>query len=570
MTMALTATWAQGPNNTKTYYEAANGKSGQALKTALSGIIKNGHDPIGYNDNMYEAYKNTDTRPDGKVRDWYSNATNFTHVVDKAGSYKNEGDCYNREHTLPQSWFESYGEASTIKCDIIHVVPTDGKINGMRGNVPLAEVNPSRIAGQSKNGYSKWGMCGVSGYSGTVFEPNDEIKGDIARIYFYVVTRYENTATKWANNATASAVFNGSSAYQPFKQWYFDMLVRWAQNDPVDDLEIARNNAVYEEQGNRNPFVDYPGLEDYIWGEKKNEAFDYKNFDGSTTTVSMPTFSPEGGTYSSAQSVTISCPTNGATIFYTTDGTTPSASGTQYTAPVTVGESLTLKAIAVKDGEQSSVATATYVIREQGDDPTPSGDNIFKLITSTSELESGKRYLIVSEENAKALMKLDGTAGSGQVTVSSNTIDLNNSQNKAMVLTFTNVGTYWTISGSGSYMALTSDKNGLDAATSASENTAKWTISISSDGTAAITNVQYSPRSLKYNSGSDMFRCYKTGQQAVSIFKETSMTTTGINSTKRHDEIGENSIYNLQGQQIIGSPKKKGIYVSKGKKWIVK
>ena len=567
MTMALTATWAQGPNNTKTYYQAANGKSGEALKTALSAIITKGHTKIGY-DGLYNSYKKTDSRPDGKVRDWYSNATNFTHVVDKAGSYRNEGDCYNREHCLPQSWYKGDGNTDYLVCDIIHVLPTDGYVNNRRSNNPLAETNNPTWS--SKNGYSRVGNCSVSGYSGQIFEPNDEIKGDIARIYFYVVTRYENTATKWANNATASAVFNGSSAYQPFKQWYFDMLVRWAQNDPVDDLEIARNNAVYEEQGNRNPFVDYPGLEDYIWGEKKNEAFDYKNFDGSTTTVSMPTFSPEGGTYSSAQSVTISCPTNGATIFYTTDGTTPSASGTQYTAPITVGESLTLKAIAVKDGEQSSVATATYVIREQGDDPTPSGDNIFKLITSTSELESGKRYLIVSEEDAKALMKLDGTAGSGQVTVSSNTIDLNNSQNKAMVLTFTNVGTYWTISGNGSYMALTSDKNGLDAATSASENTAKWTISISSDGTAAITNVQYSPRSLKYNSGSDMFRCYKTGQQAVSIFKETSMTTTVINSTKKHDEIGENSIYNLQGHQIIGSPKKKGIYVSKGKKWIVK
>lgn len=567
MTMALTATWAQGPNNTKTYYQPANGKSGQALKTALSAIITKGHTKIGY-DGLYNAYKKTDTRPDGKVRDWYSNATNFTHVVDKAGSYRNEGDCYNREHCLPQSWYKGDGNTDYLVCDIIHVLPTDGYVNNRRSNNPLAETNNPTWS--SKNGYSRVGNCSVSGYSGQIFEPNDEIKGDIARIYFYVVTRYENTATKWANNATASAVFNGSSAYQPFKQWYFDMLVRWAQNDPVDDLEIARNNAVYEEQGNRNPFVDYPGLEDYIWGEKKNEAFDYKNFDGSTTTVSMPTFSPEGGTYSSAQSVTISCPTNGATIFYTTDGTTPSASGTQYTAPVTVGESLTLKAIAIKGNDMSSVATATYVIREQGDDPTPSGDNIFKLITSTSELESGKRYLIVSEENAKALMKLDGTAGSGQVTVSSNTIDLNNSQNKAMVLTFTNVGTYWTISGNGSYMALTSDKNGLDAATSPSENTAKWTISISSDGTAAITNVQYSPRSLKYNSGSDMFRCYKTGQQAVSIFKETNMTTTGINSTKKHDEIGENSIYNLQGQQIIGSPKKKGIYVSKGKKWIVK
>ena len=567
MTMALTATWAQGPNNTKTYYQAANGKSGEALKTALSSIITKGHTKIGY-DGLYNSYKKTDSRPDGKVRDWYSNATNFTHVVDKAGSYRNEGDCYNREHCLPQSWYKGDGNTDYLVCDIIHVLPTDGYVNNRRSNNPLAET--SNPTWSSKNGYSRVGNCSVSGYSGQIFEPNDEIKGDIARIYFYVVTRYENTATKWANNATASAVFNGSSAYQPFKQWYFDMLVRWAQNDPVDDLEIARNNAVYEEQGNRNPFVDYPGLEDYIWGEKKNEAFDYTYFDGSTTTVSMPTFSPEGGTYSSEQSVTISCPTNGATIFYTTDGTTPSASSPQYTAPVTVGESLTLKAIAIKGNDMSSVATATYVIRDQGDDPTPSGDNIFKLITSSSELESGKRYLIVSEEDAKALTKLDGTAGSGQVTVSSNTIDLNNSQNKAMVLTFTNVGTYWTISGNGSYMALTSDKNGLDAATSASENTAKWTISISSDGTAAITNVQYSPRSLKYNSGSDMFRCYKTGQQAVSIFKETNMTTTVINSTKNPDEIGENSIYNLQGQQIIGSPKKKGIYVSKGKKWIVK
>ncbi|MBQ2497390.1 MAG: endonuclease, partial [Prevotella sp.] len=405
---AMTLAWAQGPNNTGTYYKNANGERGEALKTALSAIITKGHTKIGY-DGLYNAYKKTDSRPDGKVRDWYSNATNYTHVTDKAGSYKKEGDCYNREHSLPQSWFEGGGNADYLKCDIVHVLPTDGYINNQRSNNVLANVNPSRISGQSKNGYSKWGQCGVSGYSGTVFEPNDDIKGDMARIYFYVVTRYESNCTKWASNATANAVFTSSSSYQPFKDWYYKMLVEWSQNDPVDELEIARNNAVYSEQGNRNPFVDYPGLEEYVWGDKKNEPFDYANYNA-TVAVRTPTFSPDGGTFASPQSVTISCATDGATIYYTIDGTTPTASSTPYTEPITVSESLTLMAIAVKDDEQSSVATASFVIKDEGDDPTPTGDNIYKKVTSTSDLESGKRYLIVYEEGGKALLRLDGKA----------------------------------------------------------------------------------------------------------------------------------------------------------------
>lgn len=566
--MAATAiAWAQGPNNSGTYYQAANGKSGQALKTALAGIIKNGHTALGYNDKIYEAYKKTDNRPDGKVRDWYSNATNYKHVTDKAGTYKAEGDCYNREHSLPQSWFESYGEADIIKCDIIHVVPTDGYINNMRGNLPLANVNPNRISGKSINNYSKWGQCGVSGYSGSVFEPNDEIKGDMARIYFYLVTRYEDQATKWAGNATASAVFTSTSSYQPFKQWYFNMLLEWAQDDPIDAVEIARNNAVYGEQKNRNPFVDYPGLEDYIWGDKKDEPFDYANYN-STVTVRTPTFSPDGGTYTSPQSVTISCKTDGATIYYTTDGTTPTASSTTYSEPITVSESLTLMAIAIKGDDQSSVATATYTIREEGDDPTPTGDNIFKKITSTSDLESGKRYLIVYEEGGKSLLRLDGKAGSGSVSINSSVIDLNNKSNQAMVLVFNKDGNEWTIKGSdGKYMALTSNANALNEATSTDDNSAKWTISISG-GTATITNVKYSSRSLKLNESADMFRCYTSGQKDVTIFKETTSTTDIQKSTISSGKNRE--IYDLQGRKIGGKPAKKGVYVVGGKKMVVK
>ena len=272
--------WAQAPNGSGNYYKAANGKKGQALKTAMYNIIHK-HTSIGY-DGLYEAYKKTDTRSDGYVRDWYSNATNYTHVKDKAGTYKKEGDCYNREHSVPQSWFESYGDANIIKCDIVHVLPTDGYINNRRGNMPLANVGT--ISDTSKNGYCKWGRCSVNGYTGQVFEPNDEIKGDMARIYFYMVTCYENVVAKWSGNATASNVFNGTG-YPAFNKWYLDMLMTWSKQDPVDAVEIARNKAVYEVQNNRNPFVDYPGLEEYVWGSKIDQAFSYDNYDSTTPVI---------------------------------------------------------------------------------------------------------------------------------------------------------------------------------------------------------------------------------------------------------------------------------------------
>ena len=373
---------AQGPNNTGTYYQAANGKKGEALKTAFYGIIHT-HTNIGY-DGLYESYRQTDTRPDGYVRDWYSNATNYTHVKDKAGSYSEEGDCYNREHSVPQSWFESYADASIIKADIVHVVPTDGYVNNRRSNYPLAEVEI--VSYKSKNGYCKLGSCSVSGYSGQVFEPNDEIKGDMARIYFYMATCYENVVDKWGNNATASNVFDGST-YPAFKTWYLNMLMKWSKQDPVDEVEIARNNAVFEEQGNRNPFVDYPGLEEYVWGTKKDIAFDYTNNGSSTTIVAAPTFSLAGGTYTTEQNVTLACSTSGANIYYTTDGTKPSASSTQYQGAITISTTTTLKAIAIKDGISSEVAEAVYTINSGGN--TPNGDILvwesFSGYTGTSD-----------------------------------------------------------------------------------------------------------------------------------------------------------------------------------------
>ena len=193
----------------------------------------------------------------------YSDVTNYTFGTDQCGTYGVEGDCYNREHSVPKSWFN---KQSPMVSDIWHVYPTDGKINGMRSNNPFGEVGSG--ASSSKNGFSKWGKCVTPGYSGTVFEPNDEYKGDFARTYFYFATRYKGVAT----SGQGALVF--TSTYPYITGWQLDMLLRWHKKDPVSPKELDRNEAVYESrQGNRNPFIDYPELVDLIFGDSRNIPF---------------------------------------------------------------------------------------------------------------------------------------------------------------------------------------------------------------------------------------------------------------------------------------------------------
>lgn len=369
LSLLAVCAWAQGPNDSGTYYQNANGKKAAELKTAFFNIIKN-PDVVSYS-GLIEAYHKTDTRPDGKVRDWYSNTTDYT-WNDRNGN-ASEGAGWNREHSIPQSWFN---EQSPMKSDIVHVFPTDCYVNGRRSNYPFGEVK--NVTYQSNNGYCKLGSCKTVGYTGTVFEPNDEIKGDIARIYFYMVTCYQDRFTNWAKGA--QDVFS-SDNYEGLKPWCMNMMMRWSKLDPVDEVEIARNNAVEEVQGNRNPFVDYPGLEDYVWGVKKEVAFSYDHYEGGGDSIPPvdrvydPVFSPMAGVYNDAVHVTLTCPTTGASIYYTLDGTEPSISSTAYLANgFDLTETTTVKAIAYLDGMYSSTVAATYII-EQGDTIwTPDGE----------------------------------------------------------------------------------------------------------------------------------------------------------------------------------------------------
>jgi len=249
----------------KGYYDGTEGLTGYELKTALYNIIK-GHNTHSYDD-LYDGYETTDVdnyyENDGTVLDMYSeNPTgvdpyNWTHNADHCGNYSNEGDCFNREHLFPQGFFNS---ASPMVSDIHFVVPSDGKVNGMRNNYPFGEVGSASWT--SLNG-SKRGSCSSPGYSGTVFEPIDEFKGDIARMMLYFVTRYQ-TQLSGFDPSDGNNPLDGSST-RGYEQWHIDLLLKWHDQDPVSQREIDRNNAAYGYQNNRNPYIDHPEWVHCVW-----------------------------------------------------------------------------------------------------------------------------------------------------------------------------------------------------------------------------------------------------------------------------------------------------------------
>ncbi|AWG21846.1 hypothetical protein FFWV33_10030 [Flavobacterium faecale] len=249
---------AQIPPN---YYSNSTG-TGYTLKTQLYNIIKD-HTVKSYGD-LYTTYQTSDIdnyyENDGSVLDMYSEKPNGTDPYNysiastqRCGNYSAEGDCYNREHIIPQSTF---GSNSPMVSDAHFITPTDGKVNGIRSNYPHGIVATATTT--TLNG-SKLGTSAVPNYTGSVFEPIDEFKGDIARMYFYFATRYETTVSTYPY-----AMFNGTRT-QVFTTDFLNMLLAWSAMDPVNQREIDRNNAIYAQQGNRNPYIDHPEYVQQVW-----------------------------------------------------------------------------------------------------------------------------------------------------------------------------------------------------------------------------------------------------------------------------------------------------------------
>ena len=252
------------------YYTNANGKSDEALMTALEGIIYT-HTELGYDD-LWKAFNTTDMGDDGYYIDMYSTCK-YNYYSTHVGNAKYVGQGLNREHSFPKSWFG--GEIMPMFTDLTMIIPTDAYVNQRRSNNPYGVCNGADAITyvNEELGVSMLGKLGKStynGYTAKVFEPDDEYKGDFARIYFYMVTCYKSQVEYWPG---CDQLDYQDNQYKAFSDWSMQMLMEWHRADPVSQKELIRNEGVYEKQGNRNPFVDHPELAEHIWGTKQHETW---------------------------------------------------------------------------------------------------------------------------------------------------------------------------------------------------------------------------------------------------------------------------------------------------------
>ena len=242
------------------YYYQAHGKTGAELKTALHNIIKEAS-MLKYGRGegaTWEGFFYTDQNPDGSVFDMYSNETRYFNGF-------NGIDGMHIEHSLPNSWWG--GIKNNAYKDLYHLYPADATMNMSKSNNPLGEVSGTPIR---DNGLSKMGKNGFGNtYTGNCFEPADIYKGDFARSYFYIATAYEDYASLW------NSPMMQNNTWPVWQSWALQLLMEWNKNDLKSTREEERAEAVYKIQGNRNPFIDYPDLVDYIWGDKTSTPYPF-------------------------------------------------------------------------------------------------------------------------------------------------------------------------------------------------------------------------------------------------------------------------------------------------------
>lgn len=231
------------------YYSNANGKSGQQLKLALRNIISSTKHTETYDDLKTDTkYSDADPNKSGNILLFYTRKS-------VKGSWDG-AKSWNREHVWPQSlgWFKTSGAGS----DLHHLRPEDPVVNSTRGNHRFGDVKGTSGAKEAKYGSSNGGGGTGCYYAGDFFEPLPEAKGDVARIIFYLMTRYSQSDSYQFKTVAQSK----------------ELLFKWASEDPVDELERTRNEEVYKIQGNRNPFIDNPDAALLIWETEQLSMFD--------------------------------------------------------------------------------------------------------------------------------------------------------------------------------------------------------------------------------------------------------------------------------------------------------
>ncbi len=261
------------------YYKAMDGKRQRELKLAAKQCVQK-HTTLEYYE-LPNYWQYSDVYPElyNGCKRWWDMYSDAIYLIQKGQSGKSSfsANKMQREHSVPKSWWKLNGsvEYTPAYSDMWNLYPSDAAGNQAKLNYPLGPVQKASF----NNGVTKVGttLSGFGGGSAYVFEPGDEYKGDFARAFFYMATVYDDI------NWIITYMFQKND-YPTLRDWAIDMLLDWARHDPVSQKEIDRNNVVEQYQGNRNPFVDFPELAEYIWGTRTTETFYVNEQEGSDPT----------------------------------------------------------------------------------------------------------------------------------------------------------------------------------------------------------------------------------------------------------------------------------------------
>lgn len=263
------------------YYNSATGQK-KELMTQLHRIVR-GHNRLYYSQ-IWTVIGSADRHFNDKIWDVYSSlpcseppyAFEYSVDQDKGSETNTEGVYYNREHSWPSSWWGGgSADTDTMYTDVHHIFPTDKLVNAQRGNNPFGEVGS--VQWFSLNGGLLGSNIYGTDYTGTVFEPIDAYKGDLARAWLYFATRYQHRLVDWSGGNMVNLVLSGND-WPAFKPWVLEMLLEWHRNDPVSQKEIIRNDAIWLNQGNRNPYVDHPELVERVFSVQTSDRM-YNSID---------------------------------------------------------------------------------------------------------------------------------------------------------------------------------------------------------------------------------------------------------------------------------------------------
>ena len=248
------------------YYQFAQGTADSTLKNHLGYIICCGK-RYRYGSGTkktWDGFYYTDRDPEtNEVLDMYSNNHRYFDPEKPTASVAG----FDIEHMLPKSWWG--GDVNPAYCDLFHLVPGDYSANRSKSNHA-----PGIPADSSFNNGSFITGSGATYGLTRVFCPEDKYKGDFARAYFYIAACYGDSLVWLTTGEPGVAMTN--EGWQEFQPWLRDLLLEWHRLDPVSEKELKRAIEVNKIQGNRNPFIDYPELVEYIWGNKQGEPVDFR------------------------------------------------------------------------------------------------------------------------------------------------------------------------------------------------------------------------------------------------------------------------------------------------------